>query len=355
MSDRNPYLALMEDDDVPKVTKKHLTPAAVPEPPIIAPEKSPMSGVRPDLQPDAELTQAQPVSGLDSYLGLMGDDEDRETYSDASKNVLTALINAEGSQLSRNAPALAELTARAPQGSVAEVKAMTNPKKQPVTPKMAAQALAESRVPPAPPVPAQPAPKGGQAWLGNWANIDDPEFKGGVPEAAQKYQRGKPQGKVTSKLYKKFGNRPLNIRGFTAEQAALQEIQNNVIQQSEQQAAARAAEVERQAQATSRAVTQSNILGGLGKAIAGVGAGLGGYDVYQRLKDKDTHGAIASGIGTAASLAPLAIGTAGIAPAVGFAAPLYLMAHERLKRLEEHPEEYRLQQDRFDPMGNIQR
>ena len=309
MSDRNPYLALMEDDDLPKVTKKQLMPAVVPEPPIVAPEKSPMSGIRLDLQPDAEPSTQAPKDSMQSLLDLMGDDDGRELRS--AKEAVTGVgTSTLGSAAGANAPAIAESLMGAPSGSVQAAQRAAGPK------------------------------GGGQAWLKNWANIERPEFTGGVPEAAQAYQRGKPQGKVTSKLYKKFGDRSLNISGFTAEQALID---------------AKNAEMAREAQAIKNAQGAAGALKTVGRLTGVAGAGLGGYDVMQRLKDKDTHGALASGIGTAASLAPLAFGTAGIAPAVGFAAPLYLMAHERIKRLQEHPEEYRLQQDRFDPMGNIQR
>lgn len=308
MSGQNPFLALMEDDDVPKTAKKQPAPAVNVESPIIAPEKSPMSGIRMDLQPDADLAQP-PTDSFQTFLELMGDDEDRPARA-AKESMLGIGVGQAGSAVGSNAPAIAEFVSGAPAGSV-----------------QAAQRAA--------------GPKGsGQAWLKNWANIEKPEFTGGVPEAAQAYQRGKPQGKVTSKLFKKFGDRPLNISDFMAEQALIE---------------AKNAEAAREAQAIKNAQGATGALKTIGK-LAGVGgAGLGGYDVYQRLKDKDVHGAIASGVGTAASLAPLAIGTAGIAPAVGFAAPLYLMAHERQKRLMEHPEEFRLEESEFDPMGNRQR
>jgi hypothetical protein len=308
MSGHNPFLALMEDDDAPKATKKQPAPAASVEPSIIAPEKSPMSGIRPDLQPDADLEQA-PSDSFQTFLDLMGEDDGR-TARTAKESIPGIGLGELGSAVSSNAPTIAEIMAGAPAGSV-----------------QAAQKAA--------------GPKGsGQSWLKNWANIEKPEFTGGVPEAAQAYQRGKPQGKVTSKLYKKFGDRSLNIGGFTAEQALID---------------AKNAEAAREAQAIKNAQGATGALKTVGKLAGVAGAGLGVYDVYQRLKDRDVHGAIASGIGTAASLAPLAIGSAGVLPAIGIAAPLYLMAHERQKRLLEHPEEFRLDENEFDPMGNRQR
>jgi hypothetical protein len=267
-----------------------------------------MSGIRPDLQPDADLAQA-PSDSFQTFLDLMGDDDGREKRT-AKESILGIGVGELGSAVGSNAPTIAEMVSGAPAGSV-----------------QAAQRAA--------------GPKGsGQAWLKNWANIEKPEFTGGVPEAAQSYQRGKPQGKVTSKLYKKFGDRSLNIGGFTAEQALID---------------AKNAEAAREAQAIKNAQGATGALKTVGKIAGVAGAGLGGYDVYQRLKDRDVHGAIASGLGTAASLAPLAIGSAGVLPAIGIGAPLYLMAHERQKRLMEHPEEFRLDENEFDPMGNRQR
>lgn len=57
----------------------------------------------------------------------------------------------------------------------------------------------------------------GEKWLGNWAGIKK-EGVGGVPEAAQIYERQKPHGKVTSKIYKQFGNQPLDIARMLAAQ-----------------------------------------------------------------------------------------------------------------------------------------
>jgi hypothetical protein len=141
------------------------------------------------LQPDARTHQAKHQEILcGSFSDLMDEDESRATPT-IKEAVPGVGVGTAGSAVSANAPAIAEELMGAPAGSV-----------------QAAQRAA--------------GPEGsGQAWLKNWANIEKPEFTGGVPEAAQAYQRGKPQGKVTSKLYKKFRDRALNISGFTAEQA----------------------------------------------------------------------------------------------------------------------------------------
>jgi len=130
------------------------------------------------------------------------------------------------------------------------------------------------------------------------------------------------------------------------------ELAQKKAQMETQLAAKQAAEVERQIQASANAANYAKYLSTASKGLGAVGGGFGAYDVYNRLQDKDMHGAIASGLGTAASLAPFAVSSAGALPAVGAAMPLYLMAHERIERLKQNPQEFRLQEDQFDPMGN---
>ena len=174
---------------------------------------------------------------------------------------------------------------------------------------------------------------GGQKWLKNYANLDRPEFTGGVPEAAQTYQRSKPQGKVTSKLYKKFGNMPLNIAAQPAEGVAGQALEE-----------------------AGKGASFGKYLRGLGSlpvkaGMFGATAGLGAVDALNRHWAKDDTGAAISGLGTAAALAAPYVGSMGALPAASIAAPLYLMASDRIKRLAKHPEEVQLQEDNFDPLG----
>ncbi len=174
---------------------------------------------------------------------------------------------------------------------------------------------------------------GGQKWLKNYANLDRPEFSGGVPEAAQTYQRSKPQGKITSKLYKRFGNMPLNIAGQPAEGVATQALEES-----------------------GKGASFGKYLRGLGSlpvkaGMFGATAGLGAVDALNRYNAKDTTGAAISGLGTAAALAAPYVGSAGALPATSVAAPLYLMASDRIKRLAKHPEEVQLQDENFDPLG----
>jgi hypothetical protein len=83
----------------------------------------------------------------------------------------------------------------------------------------------------------------------------------------------------------------------------------------------------------------------------GATAGLGAVDALNRYNAKDTTGSAISGLGTAAALAAPYVGTMGALPAASIAAPLYLMASDRIERLKKHPEEIRLQEDDFDPLG----
>jgi hypothetical protein len=87
-------------------------------------------------------------------------------------------------------------------------------------------------------------------------------------------------------------------------------------------------------------------------ALGGAGAGFGAVDAMNRHWAKDDTGAAISGLGTLAGLAAPYIASAGALPAAGIAAPLYLMASDRIKRLAKHPEEVQFQEDDFDPMGN---
>jgi hypothetical protein len=90
-------------------------------------------------------------------------------------------------------------------------------------------------------------------------------------------------------------------------------------------------------------------------AMFGATAGLGLADIYNRMANKDKEGAVAATVGTVSPLLSAFIGSGGVLPAVGMATPLYLGASDRLKYLEQHPEEYQLDTNEYDPMGNRQR
>jgi hypothetical protein len=86
-------------------------------------------------------------------------------------------------------------------------------------------------------------------------------------------------------------------------------------------------------------------------ALGGAGAGFGAIDALNRHNAKDDTGAAISGLGTLAGLAAPYVASAGALPAASIAAPLYLMGSDRIEHLKKHPEDVRLQEDRFDPLG----
>lgn len=389
---KNPYLDLIDDEPQKPAARKPSTPSAaassstVKKQPeqnqALTPEllkaldiygvRSPMSSIAASAPDDAASSAAPAASGeakQNPYVDLFDDEPQQRVPYESFASVLSG--GAGGSK--GIAGQVSEMLTGAPAGSVADVNELMRPTKAAISPEMAARMAIEARTPPAPVAPppaAQTAvPKGGQAWLKEWANIDKPEFTGGVPEAAQTYQRGKPSGKVSSKVYKKFGDKPLNIGGFSAQQLLSEdelltkirndlyahEMQKKAAEAAKQQAVARAAQVEREAAATANASRMAGPLSTVGKMVGVAGIGAGGYDAYTRFKNQDKEGSLVSGLGTLASAAAPFVSAAGVVPALGVAAPLYLMAHDRIKHLQQNPQDFRLQEDEYDAMGNRQR
>jgi hypothetical protein len=326
MTDKNPYLALMEDDDEPKKKPKAVSKPVAISPfdvdtsaPRIAPEWATTHDGLPVKDDEEKATVAEAPKDADAYLALMGDEGDHEAgFPYGAANI----VGAPGGSLVKNAQGVAESLSGAPPKSIAEMKSLLNPAKVAMTPDVAAKLAAEARTPsiaPLAPLPVEKVPPqtGGQKWLENYANLDRPEFAGGVPEAAQTYQRSKPQGKISSKLYKKFGNQPLNIAGQAAQTAinedealmrirqALYEHQmhKSAAEKMAQEAAARTAQIEREAQATTGASKASGAISNIGKGLAVAGTGLGAYDVYKRLNEGDKTGAALSAGTTGLNLA----------------------------------------------------
>ena len=375
--EKNIYLDLMDDDEPKKAPVHRAKPAQPVETkpdlsaPRIAPDWATVNGNEPVPANDNPVL-LNPIekenSNHNTYLDLMDDQEHK--FHPNSGVALGNYLSLYGSNLAANADPLAEQAGKLPAGSLAELRGAMNPTKGKITPAMAAQAIVEARTPPVAPVPAMPVEKplpqsSGGKWLENYANIESPDFVGGVPESAQTYQRSKPTGKVTSKLYKKFGNKPLNIAGQAAQNALSEdealmrvrqalyerEMHKIAVQNANKAAAERVAQVEREAQTLGQASKSAKALSVLGTTAGVAGAGLGAYDAYKRMHEGDTYGAALGGLGTVAGLAPMVMGSAGILPAVGAAAPLMMMAHDRIEHLKQHPEDVQLQNDRFDPLG----
>lgn len=82
--------------------------------------------------------------------------------------------------------------------------------------------------------------------------------------------------------------------------------------------------------------------------------GAGIADTAQRAREGRTGEALASGLSTGAATAAPFVGAGlnimGLPATAGI--PLYLAASDRLRYLQEHPEEYRVEESRFDPLGN---
>jgi hypothetical protein len=386
---KNPYLDLMDDDEPKKQPARPPSSPAVASSSVAKNQSEQNQILPPDLlkaldvygvrSPMSSVTAGEPepvASGVTSsaeqvnpYLELFDDGTSEQSFTSLPSVLSGGVGGAKGI-----AGRIAEIVTGAPTGAVDEVNALLNPTKAAMSPEMAARMAIEARTPPAPvappPAPQSAVPKSsGDAWLKNYANINKPDFTGGVPEAAQTYQRGKPSGKISSQLFKKFGNSPLNIGGFSAQQLLSEdelltkirsdlyahEMQKKAAEAANQQANLRAAQVERQAASTANASKLAGPLATAGKLIGVAGIGAGGYDAYTRFKNEDRPGALVGALGTAASAAAPFVASAGMLPAAGVAAPLYLMAQDRLKHLQNHPEDYRLQEDEYDAMGNRQR
>ena len=207
--------------------------------------------------------------------------------------------------------------------------------------------------------------------------------EGSTKEVSTKYQRLMPQGKVSKRTAKLYGpqlpgeNPQLSQRLIDkfkkAEADELAERANKVRKAQQalqakdaiQSAAAEKAMIAREAAELEKTVPPSRfakMLPYINKflsyplkgAAVGAGAGFSAVDAYNRYNQKDNTGAAISGLGGLAGLASTMIPSAGALPALSVAAPLYLTASDRIKRLQQHPEEFQLQDERYDPMGNMQ-
>jgi len=173
----------------------------------------------------------------------------------------------------------------------------------------------------------------GDKWLRNYANINKPNFSGGVPEAASIYQRTKGHGPVSEKVTQRFGpGAKLDIESYSRAQKA-RPFMERVLSKTPEA-------VQRAGQAISGA--GASVPAWLGRGIAGGSAGFQGVDAANRFEQGDYLGAAIGGLGalgSGAALIPHPL-TRGLGTAVGTAAPFineYL--DRRRKRQEEQPEE----------------
>jgi len=173
----------------------------------------------------------------------------------------------------------------------------------------------------------------GDKWLRNYANINKPNFSGGVPEAASIYQRTKGHGPVSEKVTQRFGpGAKLDIESYSRAQKA-RPFSERVLSKTPEA-------VQRAGQAISGA--GASVPAWMARGIAGGSAGFQGVDAANRFEQGDYLGAAIGGLGalgSGAALIPHPL-TRGLGTAVGTAAPFineYL--DRRRKRQEEQPEE----------------
>jgi hypothetical protein len=163
--------------------------------------------------------------------------------------------------------------------------------------------------------------------------------EGTVEEVDKRYKRATPRGKVSSKMAALWGIPKLGEDPQLAQRLI---DRANAMQQTT---------------GGGRLSRAASYIGNLGSlpvkgGLMGATAGFGAADAYNRYRAGETGEATVGGLGTVASLLAPYVASAGALPAVGIAAPLYLTASDRIRRLAKNPEEIRLQEDDYDAMGN---
>jgi hypothetical protein len=329
MSETNPYLALMVDDEEPK--KKVSKPVATQSVPIttsqnppvqnevLSPEllkalevygvRSPLSSIPAENSTPAASAPNEPASAANNanpYVSLLGDEDYNQSFTGAPVG-LTGGVRMNPSV----AGTFAESMTGAPAGSVAQINQLMKPTSSTMTPAIAARMAAEARS------PSMMPNSSGANWLKNWANQPSEGFTGGVPEAAGHYERGKWHGKISGRIKKLYPH------GLTGEGAAAAEA-NQAAQE-----AARAAQVAKEAQSSATASRWTAPLSSAARVIGVAGAGAGLYDAYNRFMNQDKTGAgLAIGLTGLSAMAP------GYGPLSAAAMQLYDDPESRRKFLE---------------------
>ena len=178
----------------------------------------------------------------------------------------------------------------------------------------------------------------GTKWMQNWAG-QDKTIAGGVPEAAQAYQRGKAQGDVSSKYEKRFGMSP---RGPGM---PVQSTVDRMIEQGKkaEELAAKTAQAVPQAEAAAAAKMAQATPGPLSRmgtmlkapfttgALGGAGAGLSFYEAYDRYMKGDHSGAVIAALGGVGGLMTMVPGLQAPGLALGLGSIPLQYANEYLK------------------------
>jgi hypothetical protein len=178
----------------------------------------------------------------------------------------------------------------------------------------------------------------GTKWIQNWAG-QDKTIAGGVPEAAQAYQRGKAQGPISSRYEKRFGMSPrepgmpvqstvdrLLESSRAAEETAAKTAQ--ATQQAETAAAARMAQATPGPLSRMGTVLKAPFTTG---ALGGAGAGLSFYEAYDRYMKGDTSGAVIAALGGVGGLMTMVPGLQAPGLALGLGSIPLQYANEYIK------------------------
>lgn len=190
-----------------------------------------------------------------------------------------------------------------------------------------------------------PPATSGTKWMRNWAGVDR-EIPGGVPEASAAYQRSKGQGKVTSKITKKFGPEALQPGGLSIRNPAREAAEAARLDRVMQASALTPEEAARAAAQARFEAARPGALSNVGRAVrsplvqgplAGGFAGLSFYDAYRKWMEGDRSGAVIDALGGIGGLltmipTPLTMG-AGLALGLGSLPASYI--NERLKAQPE--------------------
>jgi hypothetical protein len=178
----------------------------------------------------------------------------------------------------------------------------------------------------------------GTKWIQNWAG-QDKTIAGGVPEAAQAYQRGKAQGPISSRYEKRFGMSPrepgmpvqstvdrLLENARTAEETAAKTAQ--ATQQAETAAAAKMAQATPGPLSRMGTVLKAPFTTG---ALGGAGAGLSFYEAYDRYMKGDHSGAVIAALGGVGGLMTMVPGLQAPGLALGLGSIPLQYANEYIK------------------------
>jgi len=178
----------------------------------------------------------------------------------------------------------------------------------------------------------------GTKWMQNWAG-QNKTIAGGVPEAAQAYQRGKAQGDVSRSFEKRFGMSPrepgmpvqstvdrLIEQGKKAEELAAKTAQ--AIPEAEAAAAARMAQATPGPLSRMGTMLKAPFTTG---ALGGAGAGLSFYEAYDRYMKGDHSGAVIAALGGVGGLMTMVPGLQAPGLALGLGSIPLQYANDYIK------------------------